>query len=1252
MADEILNTLGFSVDAALTALRNLDSALQQTGTSFSNFAAQIDNFNSRAEAALNTMRGMASAASKLASASQNMGVPTAAPAAATGSQLWLPEGVQSSAQQAAASMAAVGNAAQQAGQQAAAGMNQAANATKGAKQEGDHLIVSWNTISRVVMTQAIVRAMSMMRDALKDAVTAAEDFQVRLAEIQTIAPRIGGDLSKGLLGMGTPMKALEDEVTSFSKSFNVPLPQVEEGLYQTLSNQFTSVADRSNVMTAAMKLAKVGVMDFQSAILLISGTLNAYGMGTEQADSVAMKFFETIRLGRVRGKELADTMGQIAPIAGELGVSLDEVSAALVSMTIGGIDAHKSVTALRGVMTAFMKPSEDMKKTIRSMGFSDPSQLIAAKGFEGALQAIADKADGMGSEIAKSIRNVRALTAELRLTSDVGAKKYQEALEAMQKATPENLDKILGEFRSTDTERLQTQINALKVNLTQDFGQAMVKVLADVMEFMGGADKLAAAITAVAAAAIPCAAALGILAAGFALVHLSLGPIGIALLAVSTALALLAGGYTYTTLTNIANINKESDARHEATMKMMRDEEQKIAKMKETQQAEARAAQGQWSESAATIRRDYFQALDDLKTKNQETITSARNVMESMIGAQERVVAAFRNASQAAMKAVQESQQRVNTLQAQYSDARFKYAQKGLDQEVQADNYRRKAMQEALQAANQLANAKSPEDINAALSAFQRADAKAKEAESIANATKNTDLQGNAERTVLAIMQMQVTAEKQLQAVQAEQAMKLAQKAAQEQARVNEMKTLMKSILTDLAAFDKKGEAKTPQALEEQQKRLQENIERFRQLSMTGQKVDVSQLLAFDTLQRRVTAALEGGVSKIDIKQFNAVPESFAALREQIEKGIGPIRILIEKSTSMDAALAGEMKGMSAEEAVNHLEQKLQQARQQKINFNELTQRLDAARQALSGFASNTKADIDKWINDVAQYEMKSIEGMTAWSDVSKQPLKPEAQKFLDLARKFSAPNAQVNDADYQALLKAHDDYVKAIKPSPESEAAMQKILQRALAVKEQAQAVQKGEEGVQKGVMPAIQADQRIKDIEAALRDAKAAAEQTQQSTGAAAQGASATTAALGEVAQVDMSGLVGQITSATSAMWGLVAAAQSFQMPDTAGAEFASHGGLMRYFAKGGAVGVDTVPAMLAPGEFVMSASSTRKFASQLFAMNAGIRPVYRSEGGSVTNIGDINVTVQGGGSSRQTARSIASELRRELRRGTSTL
>ena len=58
------------------------------------------------------------------------------------------------------------------------------------------------------------------------------------------------------------------------------------------------------------------------------------------------------------------------------------------------------------------------------------------------------------------------------------------------------------------------------------------------------------------------------------------------------------------------------------------------------------------------IRRDYFKALDDLKDKNKEIIESDRQAMQSMVASQERVVAAYRNAANAALRIVQESQNR------------------------------------------------------------------------------------------------------------------------------------------------------------------------------------------------------------------------------------------------------------------------------------------------------------------------------------------------------------------------------------------------------------------------------------------------------------------------------------------------------------------------------------------------------------------------------------------------------------------
>jgi len=83
----------------------------------------------------------------------------------------------------------------------------------------------------------------------------------------------------------------------------------------------------------------------------------------------------------------------------------------------------------------------------------------------------------------------------------------------------------------------------------------------------------------------------------------------------------------------------------------------------------------------------------------------------------------------------------------------------------------------------------------------------------------------------------------------------------------------------------------------------------------------------------------------------------------------------------------------------------------------------------------------------------------------------------------------------------------------------------------------------------------------------------------------------------------------------------------------------------------GTDSILALLSPGEYVMNAKSTRKYYSQLVAMNSAI-PGFAS-GGPVTNVnGDFNISLQSSGNSSADVQEIGRLLRREIRRGTVSL
>ena len=1229
MAEEIVNKLGFNVEDALSALQRLDNALQASGGAFQMFGAAINAWNAQAGTALKTMQDMASAATRLASSMTKMGSGPAMPAVAAtpaAPQLWLPPGVERpnlppitpaiDPKPIQDTDAAVGK-----------------------------LIVSWSTLSRVVMTQLIVRAMSQIRDALHEAVEASIEFQQRIAEVQTVAPKIGGSFA-----------SLTSEAAEFAKQFNIPLTQATEGLYQTISDQFSGMSERANVMSAAVKLARVGVMDFQDATTLLTGTLNAFGMTSEQADSVAAKFFTTIKLGHVRGKELADVMGQVIPIASELGVSLDEVNSAMVSLTIGGLDAHKSVTALRGAMTAFLKPSEDMKKVIREMGFSSPEQLIQAKGFQGALQAVADASDNMASGIAKSFRNVRALTAELRLTG-TGARQVEEAMKAMATSTPNMLDKIYQQFTSTDSERLTRQVNALKIGLTQDFGSSLSRALGSVMQFVGGADRLSSAIQAIASAAMPAAGALAVLAAAFAATHIAMGPIGWTILGITSALSLFVGSMSYTTAQSINETRRLSNEQHQATIEYLKNKEEELRVLREIEEKKSAEENAAWERRAAVIRREYFKALDELRDKDKEIIESDRQAMQSIIGSQERVVAAYRNAANSALRIVQESQNRRVALEGEYADLLFKEHN---DRDLQlssaekADAVLRRSWELQAQANKALAAAQTEDDVRRAQAISQRAKAYLDEGTALAKETGQTWLQEQAHRSIRTNLEQRIAAEKQLEELQAARVQSLADEAAKEQQRLDQMKSLMKAILADLQAFDKQG-AKSPQALEDQQARLTENIDKFRQLWLGGEKVNVADLLAFDQLQRRVTTALQGGISEAEVKQLYSAPETFARFREDIERGIGPVRLMVETAEGSALRLGQETKGMTAEETIAHYSQELQRSTQIINNFNSARDALKVANSALEKSQEEIKAALDRWANVGWVKDLERFGGVWALAHDRLGRFTGIKEAIIALEKaidKFNTPGAKISTEDLDTLQAAYDKYLAAVRPSAKSKAALDEFMKKASSAAEAAKRVETINAGVREMEIPAAEARGTKEALEDALKEAEEAARRAKESTGDAQTNAEDAGKALSQVSQIDMGRLLGQIEGMADAMWNVARASAMVRLP--AAAEMtAAHGGTAwKFLAGGGAVGTDVIPAMLSPGEFVINAASARRFASQLVAINAGIKPVFRSEGGNVTNIGDINVTVTGGGSSRQTARSIANELRRELRRGTSQL
>jgi hypothetical protein len=395
----------------------------------------------------------------------------------------------------------------------------------------------------------------------------------------------------------------------------------------------------------------------------------------------------------------------------------------------------------------------------------------------------------------------------------------------------------------------------------------------------------------------------------------------------------------------------------------------------------------------------------------------------------------------------------------------------------------------------------------------------------------------------------------------------------------------------------------------------------------------------------------------VQLKQFYSTPEAFAQLRQAIEEGVGPVRILLRAVAQGSPEFAKSLEGTTAEQGLKILSETQAASAKSIDEFAALRDKLRVAQLELGKSRQLMRTALQKveqGLGDPSAYghvfQLAELAGGEVREKFAGYFAKTQ-KTFLEQAQKVTQTTKPVDAKMLSEFNTAYEKYVQALHPSPRIKTLLQSFYDSVQAMAERSAAVSATEEKMPAASRSLQQSQQLLQNASRALDGVTRGADQARQSSQGASDAATSAQAAAVQITTLDMSSYVGQVDAAASAMWNLADAAASVQTP--VAPEYVARGGRVgRYLANGGPAGTDVQPAWLTRGEVVMNAAASSKFASQLVAMNAGVQPTFRSEGGSVTNIGDINVSVNGGGTGRQTARNIATELRRELRRGTTTL
>jgi TP901 family phage tail tape measure protein len=239
-----------------------------------------------------------------------------------------------------------------------------------------------------------------------DALRSFASFETGMNEVFTLLPGISGEA----------MATMTQQVLDTAKEMEVLPEEVVPALYSALSAGIPP-ENVFDFLINANKLAQGGVTDLNTAVTTISGTVNAYGSEIITAEQVSDNLMTAVRTGATTIDELGAALSNVVPTAAGLGISFDQVTAAISTMTAQGVPTSQATTQLRQLFVELSKAGGEAAGTFEDMAGKSFRDFIASGGnVQEALQLMEEAAVQDGVALTDLFGSVEAGNAALFLT--------------------------------------------------------------------------------------------------------------------------------------------------------------------------------------------------------------------------------------------------------------------------------------------------------------------------------------------------------------------------------------------------------------------------------------------------------------------------------------------------------------------------------------------------------------------------------------------------------------------------------------------------------------------------------------------------------------------------------------------------------------------------------------------------------------------------------------------------------------------
>lgn len=255
-----------------------------------------------------------------------------------------------------------------------------------------------------------------------------------VAVIGTAAIKVGMDFDSGMSKVKAISGATDEQLQQLrdkaiemgDKTKYSATESAEAFKYMAMAGWKTE--DMLNGIEGIMNLAAASGEDLARVSDIVTDALTAFGLSASDSSHFADVLAKTAASSNTNVGMLGESFKYVAPVAGALGMSVEDTSVALGLMANAGIKASQSGTYLRAILANMAQPTDTMAAAMDALGVSLENDDGSMKSLMEVMQDLR-KGFGEGSMSSDEFNEKLAkLNAQLE-SGELNEEDYQEALE-------------------------------------------------------------------------------------------------------------------------------------------------------------------------------------------------------------------------------------------------------------------------------------------------------------------------------------------------------------------------------------------------------------------------------------------------------------------------------------------------------------------------------------------------------------------------------------------------------------------------------------------------------------------------------------------------------------------------------------------------------------------------------------------------------------------------------------------------------